>query len=62
MDVVGQRFKAGEMFIPEVLRSAKTMHIAMDILKPHLSEKDVAGLGTIVIGTVEGICMTLGRI
>ena len=30
MDVVGKRFKSGEMFIPEVLRSAKTMHKAME--------------------------------
>jgi len=40
MDIVGQRFKACEMFIPEVLRSAKTMHAAMDILRPLLSDAD----------------------
>ena len=34
MDVVGKRFKAGDMFIPEVLLCARTMHGAMDILKP----------------------------
>ena len=34
MDVVGKRFKAGDMFIPEVLLCARTMHAAMDILKP----------------------------
>jgi 5-methyltetrahydrofolate--homocysteine methyltransferase len=38
MDVVGKRFKAGDMFIPEVLLCARTMHGAMDILKPMLSE------------------------
>ena len=36
MDVVGQRMKSGEMFIPEVLRSAKTMHSALAILTPLL--------------------------
>jgi 5-methyltetrahydrofolate--homocysteine methyltransferase len=36
MDVVAERWKAGEMFVPEVLRSAKTMQTGMDVLKPHL--------------------------
>ena len=42
MDVVGQRFKANEMFIPEVLRCAKCMRGAMEILRPLLAE---AGVG-----------------
>jgi len=61
MDVVGQRFKACEMFIPEVLRSAKCMNAAMTILKPHLSEADTKGAGTIVIGTVEGDLHDIGK-
>jgi 5-methyltetrahydrofolate--homocysteine methyltransferase len=61
MDVVGQRFKACEMFIPEVLRSAKTMHAAMEILRPLLSEADAAGMGTVVIGTVEGDLHDIGK-
>jgi len=61
MDVVGQRFKAGDMFIPEVLRSARCMHGAMDILKPFLSEGDAAGAGTVVIGTVEGDLHDIGK-
>lgn len=61
MDIVGQRFKACEMFIPEVLRSAKTMHAAMDILRPLLSESDAAGSGTVVIGTVEGDLHDIGK-
>ena len=61
MEVVGQRFKACEMFIPEVLRSAKTMHAAMEILRPLLSEADAAGLGTVVIGTVEGDLHDIGK-
>ncbi len=54
MDTVGERFKMCEMFIPEVLRSAKALHSAMSLLKPFLSESDTAGAGTVVIGTVEG--------
>ena len=43
MDVVGKRFKDGDMFIPEVLLCARTMHAGMDILKPLLSEGDQDG-------------------
>ena len=61
MDVVGQRFKAGDMFIPEVLLCARCMHAAMDILKPHLSEADAAGAGIYLIGTVEGDLHDIGK-
>jgi corrinoid protein of di/trimethylamine methyltransferase len=61
MDIVGQRMKTGEMFIPEVLRSAKVMKAAMDLLRPHLSEKESMGLGTYVIGTVEGDLHDIGK-
>ncbi len=61
MDIVGQRMKTGELFIPEVLRSARVMQGAIAILKPHLSEEDSSGLGTIVIGTVEGDLHDIGK-
>ncbi len=61
MEVVGQRFKANEMFIPEVLRSAKVMRGAMEILRPLLAEGDVPGIGTIVIGTVKGDLHDIGK-
>ena len=61
MNVVGQRFKAYEMFIPEVIRCANAMHAAMDIIRPLLSEKDAAGVGTVVIGTVEGDLHDIGK-
>ena len=61
MEVVGKRFKAGDMFIPEVLLCARTMHAAMDILKPFLSDADSAGAGTVVIGTVEGDLHDIGK-
>ena len=61
MDFVGQRFKAGEMFIPEVLLSAKTMTSAMEIVRPLLSETESKGAGTIVIGTVEGDIHNVGK-
>lgn len=61
MDIVGQRFKAGEIFIPEVLHSAKTMHAAMDIVRPLLSDTGATGAGTVVIGTVEGDLHDIGK-
>ncbi len=61
MDVVGKRFKAGDMFIPEVLLCARCMHAAMDILKPMLSEGDSAGVGVYLIGTVEGDLHDIGK-
>jgi corrinoid protein of di/trimethylamine methyltransferase len=61
MDIVGQRFKACEIYIPEVLLSAKTMHAAMDIIRPLVSETEATGAGTVVIGTVEGDRHNIGK-
>jgi 5-methyltetrahydrofolate--homocysteine methyltransferase len=61
MDEVGQRFKSGEMFIPEVLLSAKTMAAAMEVLKPLLAKSEGSGRGTVVIGTVQGDLHNIGK-
>jgi len=61
MDVVGQRMRDGECFIPEVLLSARTMQGALELLKPRLAEGDSGNLGTIVIGTVEGDVHDIGK-
>lgn len=61
MEVVGARMREGDMFIPEVLLSARVMQGALDILKPHLGEGAAAGLGTVVIGTVEGDLHDIGK-
>ncbi len=61
MDVVSARMRTGECFIPEVLLSARTMQAALDLLKPHLQESERAGLGTVVIGTVEGDLHDIGK-
>jgi len=61
MDVVGQRFKAEEMFIPEVLRCAKCMHGAMEILRPLLAETGAKSIGTLIIGTVKGDLHDIGK-
>ncbi len=61
MEVVGKRFKANDMFIPEVLRCAKCMHGAMEILRPLLAETGVKTAGTFVIGTVKGDMHDIGK-
>jgi len=61
MDIVGPRFKNGEMFIPEVLQSAAAMHAGMDVLKPRLKGKEVESRGTVVLGTVQGDHHDIGK-
>jgi 5-methyltetrahydrofolate--homocysteine methyltransferase len=61
MDVVGVRFKANEMYIPEVLIAARAMHAAMDIIKPLLAEAGAIMKGTIVVGTVQGDLHDIGK-
>lgn len=61
MDVVGKRFKANDMFIPEVLRCAKCMHGSMEILRPLLVATGVKTAGTLVLGTVKGDLHDIGK-
>lgn len=61
MDVVGEKFGEGELFIPQVLWSAKAMQAGMDLLKPHFSSEDRTEKGTIVIGTAKGDIHDIGK-
>jgi 5-methyltetrahydrofolate--homocysteine methyltransferase len=61
MDHVGVEFRAGNMFVPEVLRSAKTMQTSMDILKPLLAESGVKMVGKVLLGTVKGDLHDIGK-
>ena len=61
MNVVGQKFKANEMYIPEVLIAARAMHAAMDVLKPLLVGTNAPKKGTLVIGTVQGDLHDIGK-
>ena len=61
MDIVGEKMEAEDMFIPEVLRSAKTMSAVIDILKPLLAEGDIIAAGKVVIGTVKGDLHDIGK-
>ncbi|MGD2269959.1 MAG: corrinoid protein [Desulfobacterales bacterium] len=61
MDHVSVKFKAGDMFVPEVMRSARTMANAMEVLKPLLVETGVKMIGKVLIGTVKGDLHDIGK-
>ncbi len=61
MDRVGRDFKAGELFVPEVLVAARAMHAGMAVLRPLLAETGVPRIGTYVIGTVQGDLHDIGK-
>ncbi len=61
MDEVGRRFKANEIYIPEVLIAARAMHAGMAVLRPHLAESDAQMSGRVVLGTVEGDLHDIGK-
>jgi 5-methyltetrahydrofolate--homocysteine methyltransferase len=61
MSVVGEKFKNGEYFVPEVLVAARAMKAAMELLRPLLATSDVEPIGTVVIGTVRGDLHDIGK-
>jgi 5-methyltetrahydrofolate--homocysteine methyltransferase len=61
MEVIGERFKSGEAFIPEVLLSARAMNEAVKILEPHMAGTQLAAKGKILIGTVKGDLHDIGK-
>ncbi|MDA8226509.1 MAG: corrinoid protein [Desulfitobacterium hafniense] len=61
MNVVGQRFKIGDMFVPEVLMCARAMSAGVELVKPLLLDGEIASKGTIVIGTVKGDLHDIGK-
>ena len=61
MSVVGAKFKANEFYVPEVLIAARAMKAGMGILRPILAEKNIKGIGTVVLGTVRGDLHDIGK-
>ena len=61
MDIVGEKMESGDMFIPEVLMSAKAMSAAVEILKPLLGDEGLTAAGKVVIGTVKGDLHDIGK-
>ena len=61
MDHVGVEFKAGRMFVPEVLLSARIMKASMAVLEPLLAADESIAVGKVVMGTVEGDLHDIGK-
>jgi 5-methyltetrahydrofolate--homocysteine methyltransferase len=61
MDVVGQKFAAHEIFVPEMLVSAFTMKKALEIVKPRLGGEKSRSMGTVMMGTVRGDLHDIGK-
>lgn len=61
MRVVGLRFRDGQMFLPDVLASARAMKAAMVLLEPVLSASGVEPVGTVLLGTVKGDIHDIGK-
>ena len=61
MGVVGAKFQANEIFVPEMLVAAKTMKKGVELLRPSLASDAIGNLGKYVIGTVAGDLHDIGK-
>jgi 5-methyltetrahydrofolate--homocysteine methyltransferase len=61
MDVVGEKFKAHEIFLPDVLMAARAMYAGLDEVKPLLLKEGIPAIGKVVIGTVQGDLHDIGK-
>lgn len=61
MNVIGERFKVHEIFLPDVLLAARAMNAGLAVLQPHLGETDVLARGRVIIGTVQGDLHDIGK-
>lgn len=61
MDIIGKKFKANEIFVPQVLVAARAMNAGAELLKPYLTEEGATSKGKIVLGTVKGDLHDIGK-
>ena len=61
MDIIGAKFKANEVFVPEVLIAARAMNMGVSELKPYMSTADFQSNAKVAIGTVEGDLHDIGK-
>lgn len=61
MQVVGEKFKCNEFYVPEVLVAARAMQSSMALVKPLLSSADIKAPATVAIGTVQGDLHDIGK-
>jgi len=61
MRIVGDKFSAGDFFVPEMLLASRAVTRATEVLQPHLSAADIPTLGRVVLGTVFGDIHDIGK-
>ena len=61
VQALGQLFKDGQVYLPEILISTRAMNMGVEELKPHLGDMDIHTKGTVVLGTVEGDMHDIGK-
>jgi len=61
MNIIGEKFKNNEVFVPEVLIAARAMTKGIELLRPYLVEDGVEQKGTVIIGTVKGDLHDIGK-
>lgn len=61
MNVIGEKFKNNEVFVPEVLIAARAMNMGAAVLKPFLADAGVVSSGTVILGTVKGDLHDIGK-
>ena len=61
MNIIGEKFKTNEVYVPEVLVAARAMNMGTQILKPHLVAAGVQATGKVCIGTVQGDLHDIGK-
>ena len=61
MDVVGERFRRREIFLPDVLLAARAMYAGLDVIKPRLASAGLPAAGRVVLGSVHGDLHDIGK-
>ena len=61
MNMVGERFRNNEVFVPEVLLAARAMNAGTELLKPYMADSGLAPLGRACLGTVKGDLHDIGK-
>ncbi len=61
MNVIGEKFKNNEVYVPEVLVAARAMNMGAQVLKPYLEKAGVKAAGRVCIGTVQGDLHDIGK-
>jgi 5-methyltetrahydrofolate--homocysteine methyltransferase len=61
MNIIGARFKTNDVYVPEVLMSARAMHTGLAVIKPMIVSAGIKEKGTVAIGTIKGDLHDIGK-